>query len=330
MVSGRLDAANSEDFFAFTIPEGLGPYHATIELGGLTADADLKLLDATGKVLAGSVAAGTRAEAVYRTLGPGDYFVRVYTFDGGSTPYGLTVSIAASGGLPHPSGETVALVADGVPLAELVYPAGLASGDLRLLSAGDLQQYVARLSGAKLDLAADNAQDPAAHAGLRRPADRRSDPRRAARPVRRIAGRPREFGVARAGGRHLSASRVLRLAARADPSIPDKEFASPVAFAVSTLLQENLGVTWLAPGEEWTDLPEGKFGELSVTVREGVTVADATPHAWSRGKWDEESEWLRRNRVDGFETGFVQQSYAWKKPFNQVQDVSTTSIPIVM
>src|SRR5207248_1981988 len=53
-----------------------------LTLGGLRADADVQLFDATGREVAYSIAAGSSDEAISLTLEPGTYVVRVYQYWG--------------------------------------------------------------------------------------------------------------------------------------------------------------------------------------------------------------------------------------------------------
>ncbi|MCS6783211.1 MAG: PPC domain-containing protein, partial [Gloeomargarita sp. SKYG98] len=62
-----------------------------VTLSGLTADADLELLDGQGNWLDGSWNAGSANETLTRTLQAGTYYLRVYPYSG-STFYNLTVT----------------------------------------------------------------------------------------------------------------------------------------------------------------------------------------------------------------------------------------------
>ncbi|MFN9545991.1 MAG: glycoside hydrolase family 9 protein [Cyanobacteriota bacterium] len=89
----RVGGSDPGDHLRFTLSQA-----ATLSLGlsGLSASADLELLDAAGAVLQRSANRGTTAEAIRRALAAGTYAVRVA---GGSvsTPYTLTLSADAAG-----------------------------------------------------------------------------------------------------------------------------------------------------------------------------------------------------------------------------------------
>ncbi|MBI3708591.1 MAG: PPC domain-containing protein, partial [Proteobacteria bacterium] len=85
----RIGGADTADFYRFTLASP-GSFH--LALTGLTADADVELLDATGTSIALSNAAGTQPEAIDRILAAGTYFVRVFPFTG-ETPYQLQLSV---------------------------------------------------------------------------------------------------------------------------------------------------------------------------------------------------------------------------------------------
>ncbi len=60
-------------------------------LTGLTADADVQLLNSSGSVIASSVRAGTASESITSQLSAGTYYIRVYPYTG-DTNYNLAVS----------------------------------------------------------------------------------------------------------------------------------------------------------------------------------------------------------------------------------------------
>ncbi|MGQ9730253.1 MAG: DUF4838 domain-containing protein, partial [Candidatus Zipacnadales bacterium] len=73
---------------------------------------------------------------------------------------------------------------------------------------------------------------------------------------------------------------------------------TPVRFAVTSFIEDFLGVRWFAPGELWEFVPKGTRGELAVEVREVVKVPDTSPRIWSGHAWtDEWTTWNLRNKT---------------------------------
>jgi len=62
----------------------------------MSADADVRLLDSNGGLIASSANGGANPEAVDRVLGTGTYFVYVYPFGGANTDYRLTLETSAA------------------------------------------------------------------------------------------------------------------------------------------------------------------------------------------------------------------------------------------
>jgi hypothetical protein len=80
---------DTQDFFRFTTDPGRT---ISVRIAGLSADADLQLMDSAGNVLASSVNGGTLSDAVSRyTATGGTFYVRVYQYSG-NTNYSLSVS----------------------------------------------------------------------------------------------------------------------------------------------------------------------------------------------------------------------------------------------
>ncbi len=73
---------------------------------------------------------------------------------------------------------------------------------------------------------------------------------------------------------------------------------TPVSFAVSSFIEDVLGVRWFAPGELWEYIPPGTQGELVVEVQDRVTVPGTSPRLWSGHDWgDSWKKWNRRNKT---------------------------------
>jgi Bacterial pre-peptidase C-terminal domain len=83
-----VGADDTNDFYKFTLAS-TKPFTAT--LNGLSADANMQLIQSSGSVLVTSAHTGTTAESISRALAAGTYYVRVYPGSGG-TNYSLNLT----------------------------------------------------------------------------------------------------------------------------------------------------------------------------------------------------------------------------------------------
>jgi hypothetical protein len=73
---------------------------------------------------------------------------------------------------------------------------------------------------------------------------------------------------------------------------------SPTSFAVSSFIEDTLGVRWFAPGDLWEYVPQGKAGELTVEVEDVVKVPGTSPRVWSGHAWSPKwNAWNLRNKT---------------------------------
>jgi hypothetical protein len=79
--------SDKNDFYAFSLSESKV---VNLTLDGLTADAQLTLLNSNGQVLKASLNGGSTAESISETLEAGDYFIRVFPKGKASSKYTLT------------------------------------------------------------------------------------------------------------------------------------------------------------------------------------------------------------------------------------------------
>lgn len=82
---GSIDV---NDYYRFTLASRS---NFTLSLTGMSADADVQLLNSSGSVIAASAASGSTSETIARTLDAGNYYVRVYPYSG-NTNYSLSLS----------------------------------------------------------------------------------------------------------------------------------------------------------------------------------------------------------------------------------------------
>lgn len=84
-----VGSTDTNDFYRFSL-SGRASFNLT--LNGLAADADVRLLDSSGKTLVGSYNTGKTADSIGRTLDAGTYYVQVYPFKSATTYYNLNFS----------------------------------------------------------------------------------------------------------------------------------------------------------------------------------------------------------------------------------------------
>lgn len=93
-VRGRVETsdfvgnADRADYYRFRLESRSD---VRLRLQGLTADADVKLFDASGRLIAGSSLGGNNSEAIDRALDVGDYFALVYPYGGAETNFLLSL-----------------------------------------------------------------------------------------------------------------------------------------------------------------------------------------------------------------------------------------------
>jgi hypothetical protein len=88
-----VGSTDTNDYYRFDLSQSS---NVSLSLNGLSADADVQLLNSSGGVLASSANGGTTAESISSTLGTGTYYVRVFPYSG-NTNYNLTLAATGSG-----------------------------------------------------------------------------------------------------------------------------------------------------------------------------------------------------------------------------------------
>jgi hypothetical protein len=99
-----VSSSDTNDYYRFSITQNASPF--TLTLNGLSADADVQLLNGGGGVITSSARGGTASESINRTLNAGTYYVRVYPYGGANTNYALTLSADWYGPNLHDAGIT--------------------------------------------------------------------------------------------------------------------------------------------------------------------------------------------------------------------------------
>ncbi|MBD2142853.1 pre-peptidase C-terminal domain-containing protein [Anabaena sp. FACHB-1250] len=83
--------ADTNDYYSFNVER---QSNFSLSLTGLSADADVQLLNSSGTVISSSTAGGTTSESITRQLSAGTYYVRVYQYSGNTT-YSLSLTATA-------------------------------------------------------------------------------------------------------------------------------------------------------------------------------------------------------------------------------------------
>ena len=86
--SDFVGSTDSNDYYRFSLGT---TSNFSLNLTGLSDDADVSLLDSNGSVITSSTNGNNSSESITRQLSAGTYFVRVYPYSG-STNYNLTLS----------------------------------------------------------------------------------------------------------------------------------------------------------------------------------------------------------------------------------------------
>ncbi|TRU82975.1 MAG: peptidase C2 calpain [Microcystis novacekii Mn_MB_F_20050700_S1D] len=87
-----VGSTDTNDYYRFSLANSA---NFNLSLTGMTADADVQLLNSGGSVIASSTLGGTASESITSQLSAGTYYIRVYPYSG-NTNYNLAVS--ATGG----------------------------------------------------------------------------------------------------------------------------------------------------------------------------------------------------------------------------------------
>jgi hypothetical protein len=85
-ISERVSSTDVDDFYRFTVTDRT---RVDLRIAGMSADADLYLVDANGNQIASSSQGGSSDDNLTRELDAGTYFVQVRSFSNASTNYNL-------------------------------------------------------------------------------------------------------------------------------------------------------------------------------------------------------------------------------------------------
>ena len=185
----------------------------------------------------------------------------------------LLLTTAASLGLAH--ADNLTLVKNGEPNATIVVQAD-APAPLRQ-AADDLQHYIEKISGVRLPLSLDG-QDVA---GVTLNIGKTATSLPGDLPDATL--NPETYAIRqRAGNLYFAGNHP-----------------TPTAFAVYSFLQDQLGVRWFAPGDEWEYVPRARdAANFVVNGKDVVSVPGTSPRIWRGHDWNDNwKAWNRRNKM---------------------------------
>jgi hypothetical protein len=84
-----IGTTDTNDYYSFTLN---GNRTFRLGMNGMTANADVQLLNSSGGVITTSTAGGSNPESIVRTLSAGTYYVRAYSVNSGNTNYNLSLN----------------------------------------------------------------------------------------------------------------------------------------------------------------------------------------------------------------------------------------------
>jgi hypothetical protein len=92
-----VGGTDTNDYYQFTLSD---TSDFGLNLNGLSANADVQLLDANGVLIQASANSGTTAESITRQINAGTYFIRVFPASGANTNYNLNLSAVTNSVTP--------------------------------------------------------------------------------------------------------------------------------------------------------------------------------------------------------------------------------------
>ncbi|MCZ8222703.1 MAG: S8 family serine peptidase [Microcystis sp. LE19-84.1B] len=147
--SDFVGSTDTNDYYRFSLGTSSD---FSLNLTGLSADADVSLLDSNGSEITSSTNGSTISESIIRQLNAGTYFVLVYPYSG-STNYDL--SLAATVGIPDNAGNTSATARDitigATPTSYSDFVGSTDTNDYYRFSLGNSSDFSLNLTGLSAD-----------------------------------------------------------------------------------------------------------------------------------------------------------------------------------
>ncbi|WP_228008542.1 S8 family serine peptidase [Microcystis aeruginosa] len=148
--SDFVGSTDSNDYYRFSLGT---TSNFSLDLTGLSANANVSLLDSNGRVITKSTNGGTSNESITRQLNAGTYYVLVYPHSG-STNYNLSLA-AASVTIPDNAGNTLATARDitigATPTSYSDFVGSTDTNDYYRFSLGDISDFSLNLTGLSAD-----------------------------------------------------------------------------------------------------------------------------------------------------------------------------------
>jgi subtilisin family serine protease len=148
--SDFVGSTDTNDYYRFSLGT---TSDFSLNLTGLSADADVSLLNSSGSVITSSTNGSTSSESITRQLSAGTYYVRVYPYSG-STNYNLSLA-AASATIPDNAGNTLATARDitigATPTSYSDFVGSTDTNDYYRFSLGTSSNFSLNLTGLSAD-----------------------------------------------------------------------------------------------------------------------------------------------------------------------------------
>jgi trimeric autotransporter adhesin len=98
-----VSSLDSNDYYKFTLDRA---HQITLNLSGLSANADMQILNGNGQAIAFANTTGSTSESINKALNSGTYYLRIYSGINGNTNY--KIGLTAKSLLPDSAGNTLA------------------------------------------------------------------------------------------------------------------------------------------------------------------------------------------------------------------------------
>ncbi|MFN5971304.1 MAG: S8 family serine peptidase, partial [Microcystis sp.] len=148
--SDFVGSTDTNDYYRFSLGTSS---NFSLNLTGLSADADVSLLDSNGSVITSSTNGSNISESITRQLNAGTYYIRVYPYSG-STNYDLSLA-AASVTIPDNAGNTLATARDitigATPTSYSDFVGSTDTNDYYRFSLGTTSDFSLNLTGLSAD-----------------------------------------------------------------------------------------------------------------------------------------------------------------------------------
>ena len=166
-------------------------------------------------------------------------------------------------------------VKNGQPNATIILQAD--APDPMKAAAADLQKYIQKISGVQLPLKTDGKDVT----GITLNVGKTATTQASDFPDAKL--NPETYAVTQRG----------------DDVYFEGNYPSPTAFAVYSFLQNQLGVRWFAPGDDWEYVPQNtNKSTFTVNVKTVVSVPGTSPRVWSGHSWNDDwKNWELRNKA---------------------------------